>query len=125
MSARGQRATDSRQGSNADGQDDFRVAWRWKARLKGNTLMNFFGLNAKQVPRADRIDNPKYSWAISPSGARMWRSSASIAPKTAKVDCLLLLAWNFEKEIRRRCQAAGYKGRFLVPVPEARLVEAE
>ena len=47
------------------------------------------------------------------------------ALKTSKVDCLLLLAWNFEKEIRGRCRAAGYKGRFLVPVPEARLVELE
>jgi hypothetical protein len=103
---------------NAEGK----TVWAYGASAKGNTLMNFFGLNAAQVPRAID-DNPK-KWGYRSPGARMEIVGID-ALKTAKVDCLLLLAWNFEKEIRGRCRAAGFKGRFLVPVPEARLVEAE
>jgi SAM-dependent methyltransferase len=99
-----------------------KTVWAYGASAKGNTLMNFFGLDSKAVPRAID-DNPK-KWGYYSPGARMEIVGID-ALKTAKVDCLLLLAWNFEKEIRRRCQAAGYKGRFLVPVPEARLVSAE
>lgn len=96
-----------------------RTIWAYGASAKGNTLMNFFGLDAAQVPCAID-DNPK-KWGYLTPGARMKIVGIS-ALESAKVDCLLLLAWNFEAEIRRRCQAAGYTGRFLVPVPEARLV---
>jgi C-methyltransferase C-terminal domain len=41
---------------------------------------------------------------------------------SAHVDYLLLLAWNFEREIRRRCEAAQYRGSFIIPVPEATIV---
>ncbi len=99
----------------AEGQ----TVWAYGASAKGNTLMNFFGLDAASVPRAID-DNPK-KWGYLSPGARMEIVGID-ALKSAKVDCLLLLAWNFEDEIRRRCQAAGYKGRFLVPVPQARLV---
>lgn len=98
------------------------TVWAYGASAKGNTLMNFFGLDASSVPRAID-DNPK-KWGYLTPGARMEIVGID-ALKSAKVDCLLLLAWNFEKEIRRRCQAAGYAGRFLVPVPEARLVSAD
>ncbi|MBI3289652.1 MAG: methyltransferase domain-containing protein [Elusimicrobia bacterium] len=98
-----------------------KVVWAYGASAKGNTLMNFFGLDATLVPRAID-DNPK-KWGYLTPGARMEIVGID-SLKSAKVDCLLLLAWNFEKEIRRRCRAAGYEGQFLVPVPEARLVSA-
>ena len=98
-----------------------KTIWAYGASAKGNTLMNFFGLAAAQVPRAID-DNPK-KWGYHSPGARMEIVGID-SLKSAKVDCLLLLAWNFEKEIRRRCEAAGYRGQFLVPVPEARLVRA-
>lgn len=98
-----------------------KVIWAYGASAKGNTLMNFFGLDAKSVPRAID-DNPK-KWGYLTPGARMEIVGID-SLKSAKVDCLLLLAWNFEKEIRRRCRDAGYAGQFLVPVPEARIVSA-
>ena len=98
-----------------------RTVWAYGASAKGNTLMNFFGIGADDVPQAID-DNPK-KWGYYTPGARM-RIVGIDALKTSKADCLLLLAWNFEKEIRRRCAAAGYRGDFLVPVPEARLVAA-
>ena len=96
-----------------------KTIWAYGASAKGNTLMNFFRIGAEQVPCAID-DNPK-KWGLYSPGAHM-KIKGIDALKTEKVDCLLLLAWNFEKEIRRRCQAAGYAGQFLVPVPEARLV---
>jgi hypothetical protein len=35
----------------------------------------------------------------------------------AEVDHLLLLAWNFEREIVRRSRAGGYRGSYIRPVP--------
>mgnify|MGYP001604193975 CR=1 FL=1 len=97
-----------------------KTVWAYGASAKGNTLMNFFGLSGKDIPCAID-DNPK-KWGLYTPGARM-KVVGIDALMGAKVDVLLLLAWNFEREIRARCRAAGYAGRFIVPVPEARLVE--
>jgi SAM-dependent methyltransferase len=98
-----------------------KVVWAYGASAKGNTLLNFFGVDAASVPRAID-DNPK-KWGLLTPGARL-KIVGIDALKGAKVDCLLLLAWNFEAEIRRRCRDAGFAGQFLIPIPEARLVSA-
>lgn len=38
-------------------------------------------------------------------------------------DVLLVLAWNFADSIIDKCKAAGYKGKFIVPLPELKIVE--
>ena len=96
-----------------------KIIWAYGASAKGNTLMNFFGLTKAEVPCAVD-DNPK-KWSYHTPGAQMKIVSPERL-KSDKPDCLLLLAWNFEKEIRARCQAAGFAGDFIVPVPKARLV---
>jgi SAM-dependent methyltransferase len=99
-----------------------KTVWAYGASAKGNTLMNFFGLTRAEVPCAVD-DNPK-KWGFYTPGGRM----KIVGPerlKSDKPDYLLLLAWNFEKEIRARCAAAGFSGGFVVPVPRARLVAAE
>lgn len=96
-----------------------RTVWAYGASAKGNTLMNFFGLDASSVPKAID-DNPK-KWGLFAPGSHMEIVGID-ALKTSEVDTLLLLAWNFEKEIRSRCRAAGYAGDFILPVPQARLV---
>lgn len=103
-------------------RNEGRTVWAYGASAKGNTLMNFFGIGADEVPRA--IDDNRKKWGYYTPGAKMGIVAID-ALKTTKVDCLLLLAWNFEKEIRRRCADAGYRGDFLVPVPEARFVPAD
>lgn len=96
--------------------------WAYGASAKGNTLMNFFGLKAEQIPIVID-DNPKKHGLLTP-GARMEiQGISSLAG--AKVDYLLLLAWNFEKEIRGRCRAVEYRGGFILPVPEARAYSHE
>jgi dTDP-4-dehydrorhamnose reductase/SAM-dependent methyltransferase len=91
-----------------------KVIWAYGASAKGNTLVNFFELTDADVPVAID-DNPK-KWEYYTPGARMRITGIEELAKS-KVDYLLLLAWNFQKEIIKRCAAAHYKGAFIVPVP--------
>lgn len=97
------------------------VIWAYGASAKGNTLMSAFGLSREFVPVAID-DNPK-KWGFYTPGAHM-RIAGINELATAKVDYLLLLAWNFKAEIMKRCQAAGYAGGFIIPVPTPEVIDA-
>jgi len=88
--------------------------WAYGASAKGNTLMNFSKMTAEAIP-AVVDDNPK-KWGLYTPGAHM-RIVAPGELAAAKVDDLLLLAWNFEREIVRRSRAIGYGGSYIRPVP--------
>jgi dTDP-4-dehydrorhamnose reductase len=98
-----------------------KIIWAYGASAKGNTLVNFFGIDNASVPVVID-DNPK-KWGYFTPGARM-RITSINELATAKVDYLLLLAWNFQKEIMARCEAASYAGAYIVPVPEPTIVTA-
>ena len=91
-----------------------KVIWAYGASAKGNTLVNFFEIADTDVPVA--IDDNPRKWAYFSPGAHMRITGIDELAKS-KVDYLLLLAWNFQKEIVTRCAAAHYKGAFIVPVP--------
>jgi dTDP-4-dehydrorhamnose reductase/SAM-dependent methyltransferase len=93
-----------------------KTIWAYGASAKGNTLMNFFELTKKEIPVAID-DNPK-KWGYYAPGSHMLIKGIDELAR-APVDYLLLLAWNFEKEIIRRCKEAKYAGKFIRPVPEA------
>jgi dTDP-4-dehydrorhamnose reductase len=93
--------------------------WAYGASAKGNTLMNFFGIANDLVP-AVIDDNPK-KWGYYTPGSRM-RITGIGELGTSGVDYLLLLAWNFQTEIIRRCKTANYKGAYIIPVPEATII---
>lgn len=88
--------------------------WAYGASAKGNTLMNFSGMKADTIP-AVVDDNPR-KWGLYTPGARM-RIVGPSELAAARVDHLLLLAWNFESEIVRRSRAAGFRGSYVRPVP--------
>jgi hypothetical protein len=96
-----------------------KVVWSYGASAKGNTLLNFFGITNKLVP-VSIDDNPK-KWEYYTPGSRL-RITGIDELKSARVDYLLLLAWNFQSEIMRRCKAVNYRGAYLLPVPEPRVV---
>ncbi len=96
-----------------------KVIWAYGASAKGNTLLNFFGVTNELVP-VSIDDNPK-KWGYCTPGSRL-RITGIDELKTAKVDYLLLLAWNFQTEIRRRCQAVSYSGAYILPVPDPQIV---
>jgi dTDP-4-dehydrorhamnose reductase len=96
-----------------------KVIWAYGASAKGNTLLNFFGITSGLVP-VSIDDNPK-KWTYYTPGSRL-RITGIDELKTEKVDYLLLLAWNFQAEIRQRCKAVNYQGAYILPVPEPIIV---
>ena len=96
-----------------------KMVWAYGASAKGNTLVNFFAITSDMVPVVID-DNPK-KWRYYTPGSRM-RITNIQELSTAKVDYLLLLAWNFQEEIIRRCKAAGYRGSYILPCPEPKIV---
>ena len=91
-----------------------KVIWAYGASAKGNTLVNFFQISGRDVPVA--IDDNAKKWGYYTPGAHM-RIAGIQELDGKRVDYLLLLAWNFQKEIIARCQAARYAGGFILPVP--------
>jgi len=96
-----------------------KIIWAYGASAKGNTLINFFGISSDQIPFVID-DNPK-KWHYYTPGSRM-RITGIEELATVHVDTLLLLAWNFQEEIIRRCKAVGYKGLYILPCPEPKIV---
>ena len=91
------------------------------APAKGNTLLSFLDIDAELLPYiADR--SPLKQGLFTP-GTHI----PVVAPErllTDQPDYLLLLAWNFADEIMR--QQSEYRrrgGRFMVPVPEVRVLD--
>jgi hypothetical protein len=82
--------------------------------------MNFSGMTAQTIPVVVD-DNPK-KWGLYTPGAHM-RIVGPADLASNPVDDLLLLAWNFETEIVRRSRAAGYRGRYIRPVPTVGVFE--
>ncbi|MBI3766629.1 MAG: methyltransferase domain-containing protein [Ignavibacteriales bacterium] len=93
--------------------------WAYGASAKGNTLMNFFEFSHDDIPVVID-DNPK-KWNYYTPGSKM-RITGVNDLAAAKVDYLLLLAWNFQSEIMQRCKAVNYRGGFILPVPEPKIV---
>jgi hypothetical protein len=96
-----------------------RVIWAYGASAKGNTLMNYLGITREQVPVVID-DNPKKHGWYTPGGHL--RITGIDELRGSPADHLLLLAWNYEAEIRRRAREVGYAGRFIIPVPEVKVV---
>lgn len=99
---------------------------------KATTLMYAFDLDPNMIDFA--VDDaplkqgtftpgkhiPVYnSWSIISSEAA--DPTGVIETKLPQV--LLILAWNFADSIIEKCKALGYRGKFIVPLPELRVVE--
>lgn len=90
------------------------------ASAKGNTL-----LNAARILPHD-LD---YIVDETPEKIGKW-SPGTMIPIVAMLDMvrtppdyLVILSWNFAKEIMDKCRAAGYTGRFIIPIPEFKIVD--
>lgn len=90
----------------------FKVAG-FAASAKGNTLLNCAGVKdlmyiVDQTP--EKIG--KYSPGTGIEIVSMER--LTIDPP----DYLVILSWNFAQEIKDKCRAYGYTGKFIIPIPE-------
>lgn len=96
-----------------------KAMWAYGASAKGNTLTNYFGITKDLIPVVID-DNPK-KWGWYTPGSHM-RITGIDELVSSRVDYLLLLAWNFQTEIKHRCRMIKYPGDFIVPVPGAKII---
>lgn len=90
------------------------------ASAKGNTLLNCAGITVgsiKYIVDATPEKIGKYS-----PGTRIPIVSM-IDFKNNFPDYLILLAWNWADELMSKARAAGYKGKFVIPIPELKIIE--
>lgn len=89
------------------------------ASAKGNTLLNTVGESDKIEYIVD--ETPEKIGKFSPG------TGLEIVPLVHllafPVDYLIILSWNFAEEIIAKCKAAGYKGKFITPIPTWQIVE--
>jgi hypothetical protein len=91
------------------------------APAKGNTLLNYCGIGTDLVSFA--VDkNPLKVGLFTPGAHLPVRPVSELLER--QPDYLLILAWNFGKEIieqQREYRARG--GKFIIPIPEVRVIE--
>jgi SAM-dependent methyltransferase len=86
------------------------------ASAKGNTLLNCSNVVLKYIVDETPEKIGKYSPGI---------FTPIVGMDVFKYDnpeYLIILAWNFSEEIMSKCRAAGYTGKFIMPIPEWRII---
>lgn len=90
------------------------------ASAKGNTLLNFTSTNYSII---------KYIVDETPEKLNKFSPGTGIQVvgmhklRTDPPDYLVILSWNFKDEIIAKCRKAGYRGKFIIPIPEFEIVE--
>jgi ABC-type Fe3+-hydroxamate transport system substrate-binding protein len=82
------------------------------APAKGNTLLNYFGINSTHLDYI--IDDSPYKQGLYTPGTHIPVVSSDEINKS-KPDYILILAWNFAKPISERLRNSGYKGKIITP----------
>ena len=93
------------------------------AAAKGNTLLNYCGIGADVLDFV--IDRSPHKQGLLLPGTRLEiRPPEALA--LARPDYVLILPWNLEAEIVQQLgEIATWGGRFIVPIPRARIVEPD
>jgi SAM-dependent methyltransferase len=87
------------------------------ASAKGNTLLNCAGVVLKYIIDETPEKIGKYSPGV---------FTPIVGIDVFKYDnpeYLVILAWNFADEIMSKCRAAGFTGKFIIPIPEWQIVQ--
>jgi SAM-dependent methyltransferase len=99
-----------------------RIVAGYGAPAKGNTLLNFCGIGPRLVRyTVDR--NPRKVGLFTPGMHIPVRDVPALMAGDDAPDDVLILAWNLAEEIMQQQQAYRERGgRFILPVPRARVV---
>ena len=90
------------------------------ASTKGNTILQFCGIDNTMVPKA--ADRNPDKWGYRTPGSGIEIISEAVA-RSEKPDYFLVLPWHFIDEFTRRERAfLEGGGRFILPLPEVRIV---
>lgn len=90
------------------------------ASAKGNTLLNSALLDYKTI---DYIvdETPQKQGRYSPGTGLFIHGMDELLINPP--DYLIILSWNFKDEIMEKCRKIGYKGKFIIPIPEFQIVD--
>lgn len=89
------------------------------ASAKGNTLLNCAGITRELRYIID--ETPEKLNKYSPgTGIKI---VALDKLKYDPPDYLVILSWNFKDDIMKKCIDYGYKGKFIIPIPEFKILE--
>lgn len=90
------------------------------ASAKGNTLLNVCGITNNELDFI--IDQtPEKLGKFSPGTKIPIYDLTYLIEK--QPDYLVTLAWNFFSEIKAKCRAAGFTGKFIIPIPEFKIID--
>ncbi len=86
------------------------------ASARSSTLLNFSGINSdllNQIIDKNKLKKNKFT----PGSSIKIIDYNDIIKKISKFDTVVILAWNFRKEIIEDLKKSGFKGDFLLPLP--------
>jgi SAM-dependent methyltransferase len=90
------------------------------ATAKGNTLLNYVGLTAEQIPFCVDSTEMKQGKFLPKSGIEVISEQRGLEEPPGY---FLLTAWNYQDEIITKVRKAGnFKSKFIVPIPFVRIV---
>jgi hypothetical protein len=97
-----------------------KTIWGYGASTKGNTLLQYFGLDHTTI---DAIaERSQYKWGLKTVGTNIPIKSESDM-REAQPDYLLVLPWHFISEfIEREKDYLGKGGKFIVPCPSFKII---
>ena len=98
-----------------------KTIYAYGAPAKGNTLLNYFGIDKALVDKAVEINELKIGTYLPQSHIPITREDKADLP-----DYYLLLSHNFAEEIIKKNQDIIHQGvKFIIPFPNIRIVENE
>ncbi len=101
-------------------RDAGRTVVGYGAPAKGNTLLNYCGIGRDFIDYT--VDRSPHKQGLHLPGTRIPVHAPERIAET-RPDYVLILPWNLRDEIRREAAfIAEWGGRFVVPIPEARIV---
>lgn len=91
------------------------------ASAKGNTLLCYANNYFKIAYIVD--ETPEKIGKFAPGNGKPIVSMHDL--QRTPPDYLIILSWNFANEIMAKCRNAGYKGKFVIPIPEWKVIAAD
>ncbi len=86
---------------------------------RSQTLLNYCNINNNKIRAI--IDNNKLKQGLYTPGTNIKIISLEEGMKL-KPDIIIILAWNFSKEIKDISRSFGFKGKFIIPFPLPRII---
>lgn len=89
------------------------------ASTKGNTLLQYYNINSNLIPYAAEVNADKFGLKTVGTNLMIISELEAIAKQP---DYFLILPWHFGQGIITNVRKAGYKGKFILPLPKVSVI---